>query len=154
MNKQVRRKIETISCDVVRLFGKKTDYGEECNFFKMSKHSKYGIKAYSTWKNAEDAWRLQKKAAKLGLAPGVGKILIIKYKREGYNDEKTLFGYETKVAEKVKNGFKNQIWKDQHRELEEKLIAIGSGGDFCPRNCGIIKNKLVAIDFGTHSKTS
>lgn len=149
--KQVRRKIQNM--DFISLYGKETGSGAEACFFRMSPNSKYGIKAYEEIEEAITAWKLQKKAAKMGLAPEVGKILIIRY----YNNKRKknydiLFGYETKIAKKVVNGYRNPIWKKQSDQVEKQLIQIGLGSDFCPTNCGIIKNKLVSIDFGVCSQ--
>lgn len=147
--KQVRRKLSSLNCDVISLIGRHSDSGIEGRFFKMSKTSKFGIKAYNNFDDAQCAYEMQQEAAKMGVGPKVGKMLII-YHRERKQDENIdiWYGYETQVAQPVIGGFRSSIWKEQHREVERKLDKIGCGGDFCPRNCGIIKGKLVCVDFG------
>lgn len=150
-NKQIRRKILSNQLDVISLIGKKTAYGAECKFFKMSNNSRFGIKAYFSIEEAESSWRMQKKAAKMGIGPKVGKLLIIKHRDNKNEDSEFIFGYETQVAEAVKGEYKNKIWKDQNKYLEEKLIRINCCDDFFPHNCGIINGKLVLVDFGAYS---
>ncbi len=145
MPKQTRRKLPNY--DVISLVGNKTASGAEAMFFRLSKSSKFGIKVYHEQDEAEHAYRSQKLAASKGLAPKVGKRLVVIYRRtktSKYPD--TLYGYETQIARKVH--YKDKIWQNQANDLENKLLKLGMGGDFHPINCGIIGQRLVCVDFG------
>lgn len=150
--KQTRRKLKSIEHDVISLCGPKSASGVDGMFFAMSKHSKFGIKMYADWNCAENAWKSQKLAHKKGLGPAVGRMLIVKYKEaKNSRHEHTYFGYETQVVNPVRGGYSSRIWKDQNEQLLAKLRKLNMGYDFYPANCGIIKGKLVLIDFGWHS---
>ena len=152
VKKQVRRKTGSITVDTITLVGEETASGAEGKFFKMSKNSRYGIKIYKDLDCCQLAWKLQRRAFALGIGPNVGQMLFVKYRKNKITQKcENYFGYETRVALNVAGGYKNDIWKKQNRELERKLITIGAGKDFCPRNCGIINDKLVLVDFGLWS---
>ena len=150
MPKQSRRKNRSIECEVINLSGGPTAKGCEAEYFEMPCSGKFGLKVYDSWVEAEEAWQRQKKAHSLGMAPGVGKMLIVKHKRYwNSRNAVTRFGYETEIAEPISRGWYNKIWKEQHQDLERRLLDSGlAGGDFGPKNCGIIDGRVVQVDFG------
>lgn len=147
--KQSRRKNSSLGAiETITLKGRRTAAGIEAEYFKMS-HSKWGIKIYSSFEEACEAYNAQKKAARFGLGPKVGKFLIIDRTNDGYDYH--YFGYETQRAKKVEH--RDAIWEKQCDRLEKKLIEKGiGGGDFCAPNCGAIDGKLVLVDFGRCSR--
>ena len=147
MPKQTRRKLPNY--EVISLVGNKSASGAEAMFFRLSKSSKFGVKVYDDQEHAEQAYKSQKLAASKGLAPKVGKRLVIMYRRTKSSHPQAMYGYETQIARKVY--YKSPAWKNQSQELERRLIELGMGRDFHPTNCGLIGQRLVCVDFGNIS---
>lgn len=150
--KQRRRKTGSIQCDVITLEGGCTAAGWEGAFFSLSPSSKFGIKVYSEWRHAQAAYLAQKAAARKGLAPKVGKMLIVNHKKTGSKDA-LYFGYETQKAKPVPkvrgSEWNSPVWTRQYSDFERKLLDHDIiAGDFSPQNCGIINGRLVWLDFG------
>ena len=141
--KQKARRI--CSIEFVKIQGPHTGNGAEAHFYQMGT-CKYGIKIYTSLKLAMESYERQKLAAKHGLAPKVGKIVLA----QRNNSKRFWYGYKTEKAREVSE--KDQIFEKQADILLEKLRKIGLGGDFSDSNCGILGRKLVAIDFGSHSE--
>lgn len=148
MPKQIKRKLPNY--EVISLIGDKSASGAEAMFFRLSKYSRFGVKIYNNQEHAEQAYRSQKFAASKGLAPKVGKRLVVIYREKKTSRyAETLYGYETQIARKVY--YKSPVWRSQSKELERRLIEIGMGRDFHPGNCGTIGHRLVCVDFGNIS---
>lgn len=131
--------------------GSYTFKGCQAHFYKMG-NSKYGIKVYRTFNLAYESFLRQKKASSYGLAPKVKRMIIAKLN----NNEELFFGYETEKAREI--DFECEIDKTIYfkasSHLFKQLRRIGLCGDFGETNCGILNNKLVAVDFGSHSETT
>jgi hypothetical protein len=125
-----------------------TARGCEAQFYRMGT-SRYGLKLYRSFHTAYESFMRQKKAAEKGLAPQVKRFVVAKKK----NRKSVFFGYETEKARDLDdwNDKEWTIYNRQSDKLFDKLRKIGLGGDFGDTNCGIIKGKLVAVDFGSHS---
>jgi hypothetical protein len=136
---------------LVEVSGEHSATGSEARFYEM-KGNKYGIKLYKDLDVAEKTYERQKIANLHGLAPKVGRFLLIRKKESGI----LFFGYETEKARDIdlRNKYDLKIWKEQSEKLYQALKLLKMSGDFDDINCGVIGNKLVAVDFGTHSKGS
>jgi hypothetical protein len=139
------RKKELIAKFFVKAFSKKRRFpsGCSCTYIQMSKS--IGIKCWNTesWdddKNRDHSFKRQKKAHKHGIAPKPY------FKFDFFNnfvDEKWMC-YVTQHAGKTRGN----IYSKYKTKLSLKLEEIGfDTGDVKPSNCGVIKGKLVCIDF-------
>lgn len=144
MSKQKTRKLYNAS--FIEISGTYTAKGCESEFYETGS-VKYGIKIYKKASLAQESYERQKLAASHGLAPKVGKFLIVK-KKPG---SKIYYGYQTEKAKDVE--ITDEIYKKQSSKLYENLVDLGLGGDFGDVNCGVLRGKLVAIDFGSHSES-
>lgn len=120
--------------------------GAECTFIRVDKIS--GLKLYTTKEEAQSAIRKQRKAHKHGIGPeAFGKVepYWLTYRDGSINQE---YGYLTEYAKPI--GRKHRgIYNKKVNELENKMFKIGLRSyDIAHRNCGIIKGKLVCVDFG------
>lgn len=147
---QIKRVLIADQPHFIDLKGKCTANGCEAEFFKMGK-SKWGIKAYSAFDVAFASYKRQKKAAKAGIGPQVGRFLVIK-RRSRYGSLSPSFGFETQKAERCRDN--PGVYDQQWEALHAKLRAMKMGGDFRDDNCGVIDGILVAVDFGSHSKAN
>jgi ribosomal protein L5 len=119
----------------------KSKRGCEAEYFDIPER-KFGIKTYQTFEEAYRGWNRQKIAHKAKVAPKTGKIVVIKKSKS----ENWRFGYETEKAIPVKET--SVLWKKESDKLLQKLVKIKFSGDFHTANCGILRNKLVYLDFG------
>jgi len=142
MARQLKSKIQ-LSTKMIELYGEVSACGAEGYFFEMGK-AKYGIKAYYDFQTAIDSFNRQALAAKNGVGPKVRNFLVIKRKTK-----RPIFGYETEKAKQVTEDC--PVWKKQSNNLRKKLVSLDMDGDFHPLNCGVIGDKLVAVDFGNLS---
>jgi len=140
------KKLSDLEISLIEISGIHSDSGAEAYFYKLG-NRKYGLKLYKSFSIAYKSYERQRLAAQHGLGPQVGKFVCVK---EPTNNNQPCYGYETEKAISVKDN--DLIFKRQQSGLQKKLRKIGLGGDFAAPNCGILKNKLVAIDFGTHSQ--
>jgi hypothetical protein len=128
----------------------------------------FALKVFYYKDEAYPTWLRQKIAAKVGLAPPVGKMIVVlnkigKIMRVGYQtavcnmDESDSIGQHlvnklsrnlstVKLPEECKIGFDESDWAD------EKLTRLGE--DLHEGNYGIWKGTLVCIDFGNDSLSS
>lgn len=131
----------------IRLTGFSTFRGCEALYFAMGK-SRYGIKVYRTESLAKKSYKRQKIASRLGLAPKVGNFYCIETTEQEFGQRKPYYGFETQKARQVT--LRSPVWQRDNQKLYDELRKIYLHGDFCEHNCGVINNKLVAIDFGSH----
>lgn len=129
----------------IEFSGNCDSYGCEAKFYRLGK-SRYGIKLYTDFEIAKGAYERQRLAASHGLAPKVGKFVVAKK-----TDAKNIrYGYQTEKAREVFED--DPIYKKQSDSLYKKLKKLNLAGDFGDCNCGILKGKLVSVDFGSHSE--
>lgn len=105
----------------------------------------------------DNAYKTQLKAFKAGVGPPVGmKVMVIAEsqrknssssgRRYYYNkNTKIYYGYETGIADRRRIGNAPDL-------LRKKLAKMKLDGDLHDGNIGKWKGKMVAIDFGRHSK--
>ncbi|MFN0318537.1 MAG: hypothetical protein ACKVQA_26220, partial [Burkholderiales bacterium] len=144
--------------EIISLFhkriSKKYESGCECIFVKLNKE--IGLKLYSSKKERNHAFLLQKKAFEHELSPPVfGRLsipgFVIIVTEFDYADiipltKGKIYGYTTGLANKPRVG---STLDHRIDILEEKLTAAGlCWYDLHDENVGYYKNKLVAIDFG------
>lgn len=146
MPNQKVKKISDLS--LVEVSGSFTARGSEAEFYELG-NSKYGIKLYKYFRLANESYERQKLAAEHGLAPKVGKMIIATKKN---SSKKIYYGYQTEKAANIEE--EDDIYKEQKTGLCESLRGLGIGGDFVYLNCGVLDAKLVAVDFGSHSKSN
>jgi hypothetical protein len=132
----------------IRIQRKHTARGCEALFFNMGR-SRYGIKAYKTLRLAEECYERQKTAAANGIGPNVGKLIRVKIR----GLKRPMYGYQTQKAKDWNdwNSRDYAIFEKQRDRLYSLLFDLGIAGDFGDSNCGIIKGRLVSVDFGSHS---
>lgn len=133
----------------IEIKGEKSDAGSEAIYYSLGKQ-KYGIKLYRTKKLAISSYERQKIAFINNLAPEVGDLISAKID----SSPKIMYGYETKRAKWISSAKDIEIYDKQSKNLFDSLFKLGLSGDFGTTNCGIIKDKLVFIDFGSHSSSS
>lgn len=144
----MRQKAKKISDFLyLEVSGDHTAKGSEALFYRLGKR-KFGIKLYGSCPLAMSAFERQKLAASQGLAPKVGKFILAKKP----NSPKLCYGYQTEKADEV--SFKDDIFRKQSKGLLKRLKKLGLSGDFADVNCGVLRHKLVAVDFGSHSKSA
>lgn len=142
-NRQIQFNLIPQNPNFISLYGRCSDHGCEAWFYRMG-GAKYGIKVYTDLENAIKSYNRQRIAASHQVGPQVVKFLLVKLQNE------VCFGYETEKAKRVKED--SSIWRKQKYGLRRKLKRLGLCGDFCDVNCGVIGDRLVAVDFGSHSK--
>lgn len=123
-----------------------------------------GIKAYLSMEEAVNAFDMQNLAATAKIAPKIlGGLTLIYFskrdtKKSGLYDRGPVvrFGYRTERAKSICSKNKNwDIYNNQYEFVTGVLRQMGLGGDadrIDHRNFGTIKNRLVALDFGSESK--
>jgi hypothetical protein len=127
----------------------------------------FALKIFYNKKEAYSTWRRQELAAEKGLAPPVGKMVVVL----GKNGKIKHLGYQTAVCDMGKNNYIPQKLVDK---LSDKLFSvilptdcldgddfndffldpeykIRLGDDLHIDNYGIWKGNLVCIDFGIDS---
>jgi hypothetical protein len=144
--------------EIISLFhkriSKKYESGCECIFVKLNKE--IGLKLYSSKKERNHAFLLQKKAFQHGLSPPAFERLSIPgftiiVNNFDYADiipltKGKVYGYTTGLANKPRVG---PLLDQRIDTLGEKLSEAGLYWyDLHDENVGYYKNKLVAIDFG------
>lgn len=143
--------------DIIALFHKQVsksyDSGCECIFLKLNKD--IGLKLYSSKKERNHAFVLQRKAATIGLAPPVYARLsipgfMIVTNECDYADlmpvnTGKIYGYTTAIARKVGPNYSEQKLEDLSRELDANGFYMC---DMHDENVGYYNKRLVAIDFG------
>jgi len=142
-SRQYRLELIPENPSFISLKGDCSDQGCQAEFYRLG-NARFGIKVYYDLDLAIHSYTRQKIAASVGVAPQVGRFLLV-HRRKGAVG----FGFETEKAKRVYA--KDDIWKEQHIKLFNKLNQINLAGDFAPENCGILDAKLVAVDFGSHS---
>lgn len=128
----------------ISIKGKLNSSGCEASYYSRGRQ-KYGLKVYKDLSVAIASYNRQKLAATHGLGPEVGRILIVKEKGKPIR-----FGYETEKAKSIDSNIK--LFNKKAKYTRSKLKKLGIGGDFGDRNCGIIGDRIVAVDFGSHSE--
>ena len=144
--------------------------GSETYFFKIDKDK--ALKLSMDQKSATSSYDLQKKASNFKLAPRIMKYKLIygvhKFKIDTSSSLKSKttkdnklrinkkeiigYGYFTEIAELI-NKTNKHIMIKQLPELKSKLEKYGfSTRDLGISNLGIIKDKLVLIDFSPSSQ--
>lgn len=118
--------------------------GVDCCFIRRRK---YGIKAFECRKDAIFSLKGQRKGYKVNAAPKVMSSLF-KIKNKNKYDGKMYYAFKTEIASKVGSLPTEGRMYDS---LMRKLHKIGYGNDMHERNIGIVKGKLVCIDFGRDS---
>jgi len=127
----------------------KVYHGLESYFVRIKQDS--GIKFFhNDTLNCEGSFTLQKKLHRIGIAP----MVLSEIKRYALVDKKGILllgdGYVTEYASRPNSSqFKNMI-NDLMRKFDKLRLPTH---DLSMRNTGIIKGKLVAVDFGLHSIT-
>jgi len=139
--------------------------GASCIFLEnnasINVKDQFGLKVFWSEKEAKNAWIRQRKAAKIGLAPPVGKriVLVDKY------GQAERWGYQTCCADMVKS-IKNleKVCKAMKIILSKIIVPTDDlptqyatdlpcvmGGDLHCDNIGIWCGRYVCIDFGHHT---
>jgi hypothetical protein len=139
--------------------------GASCIFLEnnasINVKDQFGLKVFWSEKEAKNAWIRQKKAAKIGLAPPVGKRIVLVDK---YNQPER-WGYQTccadmiqtvKNLEKVCKAMKILLGKisvptdDLPTQYATNLPCV-MGGDLHCDNIGVWCGRYVCVDFGHHT---
>ncbi len=123
--------------------------------------NQYALKVFWNEKEAKNAWLRQRRAAKVSLAPPVGKRIVLV---DGYGNP-VRWGYQTcfadmalskKNLEKICRAMKillSQITTPVD-DVPKEYIINGTcvlGGDLHCDNIGVWRGRYVCIDFGHHS---
>lgn len=126
---------------------KKPKFGASCVFVRLS--SEVGLKFYSSKSERNFAYRLQQRAAKLGIGPLVyGKVdladgIEIRIKKIGYWCDKFIqYGYLTQIAKQKRVSY--AAFNTLGRKMRKHGFCTA---DVCDANVGFIGKKLVCIDF-------
>jgi hypothetical protein len=139
--------------------------GASCIFLEnnasINVKDQFGLKVFWSEKEAKNAWIRQRKAAKIGLAPPVGKRIVLVDK---YNQPER-WGYQTccadmiqtvKNLEKVCKAMKILLGKisvptdDLPTQYATNLPCV-MGGDLHCDNIGVWCGRYVCVDFGHHT---
>lgn len=120
-------------------------FGSSCMFVRLGKTR--GVKLYSTRIERDFAYRLQKKAAKLGVGPKVYDIFKLEKAISNY-EGKFLYGYKTQYAQPLNWNYEGSMIQ----EIGKILDANGmDSADLCGMNMGRIGKRYVCIDFDMNS---
>ena len=131
------------------------------NNASVNNPSQYSLKVFWNSKEAKNSYKRQKMAAKIGLAPPVGKMFVVVDK----NLDIRYWGYQTCRAympnfiinfKKIERDLKIKLKKIKapSEDLPKKYFTDNIcclGGDLHSDNIGIWKDNHVCIDFGHHS---
>lgn len=150
--------------DFKRIIDKAVAVKKGCFSLYIQCNKKVGIKCYEDKFTRDDAFIMQEKAYKKGLAP---KCFVLINLQETLKDGtiKTWYCYTTQVVKTFKKEKINEIWQNaKFREVRSKIQSIVDSlqsdlfeqgfvevsGDMHRFNIGFIGNKPVAIDFGCY----
>ena len=122
------------------------DEGGSASFYKLKESKTLGFKEFHTKAQAEYAYKIQKKLAKLGLSPKVyGKIQRISF--ENWH-ELTGWGYLTQLV-----SIKSKLSRKKIQQLVDNIRKKTklSFWDCHEYNIGVYRNKYLCIDTGKES---
>jgi len=140
-----------------------SDQGGYCTFYTIKEDDSLGFKQFGSKTKADNAYSIQKKLSKFGLAPKViSKVCRLPYEiwieDILYKRDQSLWGFITERAELLHNISENDIFALRRLQNLVDNIHIKTGLKFWDchfGNIGLIrykgKNKLVCIDTGKES---
>lgn len=126
-----------------------SDEGGSAVFYRLNESKTLGFKEFRSKKDANFAYRTQKKLAKLGLAPKVyGKVCRIRV--HIYDDyyERTGWGFITQIV-KIRKRLSRQKIQNLVNNIHKKAKLYF--WDCHEYNIGIYRNKYLCIDTGRES---
>ena len=125
-----------------------TDEGGSASFYILKESKTLGFKEFNSKPQAEYAYRIQKKLARLGLAPKVyGKICKLKF--ADYNEHtSTGWGFITQIVKVSKRLSRQKIQKLVNDIRKKARLSFWDCHEY---NIGIYRNKYVCIDTGKES---
>ena len=123
--------------------------GGSAGFYRLKESKSLGFKEFGSKKDANFAYKIQLKLAKLGLAPKVyGKVCKIKVDIHENYSEPTGWGFITQIVKIRKRLSRSKI---QHLVDNIRKKAKLDFWDCHEYNIGIHNNKYVCIDTGKES---
>lgn len=130
-----------------------TDEGGSASFYTLKESKTLGFKEFNSKPKAEYAYKIQKKLARLGLAPKIyGKICKIKIEYRHFRGDKwfesTGWGFLTQIVKTRKRLSRQKIQKLVDDIRKKAKLSFWDCHD---SNIGIYKNKYVCIDTGKES---
>jgi hypothetical protein len=130
-----------------------TDEGGSAGFYSLKESRTIGFKEFSSKSKANYAYKIQKKLARLGLAPKVyGKICKIAIEARDFCGDKWLessgWGFLTQIV-KIKKRLSRKKIQDLVDNIKQK--AKLSFWDCHEYNIGVHRNKYVCVDTGRES---
>lgn len=125
-----------------------TDEGGSAGFYILKESKTIGFKEFNSKPNAEYAYKIQKKLAKLGLAPKVyGKICKLEF--ADYNEHTyTGWGFLTQIVKISKRLSRQKIQKLVNDIRKKARLSFWDCHEY---NIGVYRNKYVCIDTGKES---
>lgn len=124
-----------------------TDEGGSASFYILKESKTLGFKEFNSKPQAEYAYKIQKKLARLGLAPKVyGKICKLKF--ANCDDYYTGWGFLTQIA-KIRKKLSRKKIQELVDNIHKKAKLLF--WDCHEYNIGILNNKYVCIDTGRES---
>lgn len=130
-----------------------TDEGGSAGFYILKESKTIGFKEFNSKREAEYAYKIQKKLARLGLAPKVyGKICKIKVEARHFSGEKwfesTGWGFLTQIVKISKRLSRQKIQKLVNDIRKKARLSFWDCHEY---NIGVYRNKYVCIDTGKES---
>jgi len=124
-----------------------TDEGGSASFYILKESKTLGFKEFNSKPQAEYAYKIQKKLARLGLAPKVhGKICKLKF--ANCDDYYTGWGFLTQIVKTSKRLSRQKIQKLVNDIRKKARLSFWDCHEY---NIGIYRNKYVCIDTGKES---
>lgn len=128
------------------------DEGGSSTFYRLKESNTIGFKEFASKKDAQFAYKTQKKLAKFGLAPKVYSKLIrihIEFKRDNYEwYEKTGWGFLTQIVKIHKRLSRQKIQNLVDNIYKKTKLKFWDCHEY---NIGIYRNKYLCIDTGEES---
>lgn len=132
------------SISILKIRGRDSGSGAECQFYASSKSARKGYKVYGSYEAASFARNNQIRASRKGLGPKAGKLFAVMDNCGCIEN----YGYETQVAREAPDDF----YELHINRLIDELAKINIDfQDAHEGNVGIINRRLVCIDFGEAS---
>lgn len=127
-----------------------TDQGGSAGFYLLKESKTIGFKEFNSKSKAEYAYKIQKKLARLGLAPKVyGKICKLKFSDSiGWGSDSTGWGFLTQIVKISKRLSRKKIQKLVDDIRKKARLSFWDCHEY---NIGVYKNKYVCIDTGKES---